>query len=71
MLLLLLKGKFSCSWEAVSLRVSTLVDNSVTALSERLADLEHTVQSWMTTPITEEGVTQEETWATVEHLCLR
>ena len=54
------------SWEAVSLRVSTLVDDSVSALSERLADLEYTVQSRMTTPITEEGPTHEETWTTVE-----
>ena len=54
------------SWEAVSLRASTLADDSVCALSEQLADLEHTVQSRMTTPVTEERATHVETWATVE-----
>ena len=54
------------SWEAVSQRVSTLVDGSVGALSERLNDLEHTVQSRMTTPVTEESATHAETWATIE-----
>ena len=33
------------SWEAVSHKVSTLVDDSVSAMSERLSELEHTVQS--------------------------
>ena len=32
------------SWEAVSHRLSTLVDSSVSALLERLTDLEHTVR---------------------------
>ena len=41
------------SWEAVSHKVSTLVDDSVSALSERLSELEHTVQSRMTTPVTD------------------
>ena len=54
------------SWKAVSQRVSTLVDDSVGALSERLADLEHTVQSRMTTPVTEESATHVEAWATIE-----
>ena len=54
------------SWEAVSQRVSTLVDNSVGAMSERLADLEQTVQSRMTTPVTEESATHVEMWATIE-----
>ena len=54
------------SWGAVSQRVSTLVDDSVSALSDRLADLEHTVQSRRTTPVTEESATHAETWATIE-----
>ena len=44
------------SWEAVSHRVSTLVENSVGSLTERLTELEHTVQSQGTTPVTEEDV---------------
>ena len=40
--------------------MSTLVDDSVNALSERLADLGHTVQSRMTTPVTEESTTHVE-----------
>ena len=54
------------SWEAVSHRVSTLVDDSVSALSERLSELEHTVQSRMTTPVTDESVTRVEVWSTIE-----
>ena len=54
------------SWEAISHRVSTLVDDSVSALSERLTELEHTVQSRMTTPVTEESVTHVEVWSTIE-----
>ena len=54
------------SWEAVSQQLSTLVDDSVGALSERLADLEQTVQSRMTTPVTETSATHVETWATIE-----
>ena len=54
------------SWEAVSHRASTLVDDSVNALSERLSELEHTVQSRMTTPVTEESVTNVEVWSTIE-----
>ena len=46
--------------------MSTLVDNSVGALSERLTDLKHTVQSRMTTPVTEESATHVETGATIE-----
>ena len=42
------------------------MSDSVSALSERLADLEHTVQSRMTTPVTEESATHVETWATIE-----
>ena len=54
------------SWEAVSLKVSTLVDDSVSALTERLLELEHTVQSRMTTPVTEESFTHVEVWSTIE-----
>ena len=54
------------SWEAVSHNVSTLVGDSVGALTERLSELEHTVQSRMTTPITEDGITQVEAWSTME-----
>ena len=43
-----------------------MVDNSVSALSERLSDLEHTVQSRMTTPVTEESATHVEMWATID-----
>ena len=53
------------SWEAVSHRVSTLVDDSVSALSERLTELEHTVQSSMT-PVTEDSVTHVEVWSTTK-----
>ena len=54
------------SWEAVSHKVSTLVDDSVSALTEPLSELEHTVQSRMTTPVTEESVTHVEVWSTIE-----
>ena len=56
------------SWEAVSHRVSTLVENSVGSLTERLTELEHTVQSQGTTPVTEEDVLNMETWSTVEQV---
>ena len=56
------------SWEAVSHRVSTLVENSVGSLTERLTELEHTVQSQGTTPITEEDVLNMETWSTLEQV---
>ena len=50
------------SWEAVSHKVSTLVGDSVSALTERLSELEHTV----TTPATQDGITQVEAWPTIE-----
>ena len=56
------------SWEAVSHRVSTLVENSVGSLTERLTELEHTVQSQGTTPVTEEDVLNMETWSTLEQV---
>ena len=45
------------SWEVISQRLSTLVDGSVSALSERLTDLEQTVQSRNTTPVTDTSAT--------------
>ena len=54
------------SWEAVSHKVSSLVDDSVSALTGRLSELEHTLQSRRTTPVTEGSVTQEEAWSTIE-----
>ena len=57
------------SWEAVSNRVSTLVEGSVISLSERLAELEQAVQSQQTTPIeTDEATTDAETWAAMEQV---
>ena len=58
------------SWEAVSHKVSTLVDDSVGALTERLSELEHTVQSRKTTPITEDDLLQTEAWSTMEQAIL-
>ena len=58
------------SWEAVSHKVSTLVDGSVGALTERLSELEHTVQSRKTTPITEDDLLQTEAWSTMEQAIL-
>ena len=58
------------SWEAGSHKVSTLVDDSVGALTERLSELEHTVQSQKTTPITEDDLLQTEAWSTMEQAIL-
>ena len=67
---MLFKERFGCfreeSWEAVSHKVSTLVGNSVGALTERLSELEHTVQSRMTTPVTDDGIPQIEARSTME-----
>ena len=38
------------TWEAISHKVSTLVEDSVGSLTDRLTELEHTVQSQRTTP---------------------
>ena len=52
------------SWEAVSNRVSTLVESSVTSLSGRVTELEHVLQSQRTTPVETENVAvNAETWA--------
>ena len=55
------------SWEAVSNRVSTLVESSVTSLSGRVTELEHALQSQRTTPVETEDVAMiAETWAASE-----
>ena len=54
------------SWEAISHKVSTLVGDSVESLTERLTELEHTVQSRRTTPVTDDDILNEETWSTME-----
>ena len=57
------------SWEAVSNRVSTLVEGSVTSLSGRLTELEQVLQSQRTTPVkTEDAVVNAETWAAMEQV---
>ena len=56
------------SWEAISHKVSTLVEDSVGSLTDRLTELEHTVQSQRTTPVTEEDVLNMETWSTLEQV---
>ena len=54
------------SWEAISHKVSTLVEDSVGSLTERLTELEHTVQSRRTTPVSDDDVLNMETWSTME-----
>ena len=56
------------SWEAVSHKLSNLVEDSVGSLTERLTELEHTVQSQGTTPVMEEDVLNMETWSTLEQV---
>ena len=57
------------SWEAVSNRVSTLVESSVTSLSGRVTELEQALQSQRTTPIEPEDITLDaETWAASEQV---
>ena len=56
------------SWEAISHKVSTLVEDSVGSLTDQLTELEHTVQSQRTTPVTEEDVLNMETWSTLEQV---
>ena len=57
------------SWEAVSNRVSTLVEGSVTSLSGRVTELEHALQSQRTTPVkTEDAAANAETWAALEQV---
>ena len=57
------------SWEAVSNRVSTLVESSVTSLSGRLTELENALHSQRTTPIESDEVGMNaETWAASEQV---
>ena len=57
------------SWEAVSNRVSTLVESSVTSLSGILTELEQALHSQRTTPIESEDVgVDAETWAASEQV---
>ena len=57
------------SWEAVSNRVSTLVESSVTSLTGRLTELEQALHSQRTTPIESEDVgVDAETWAASEQV---
>ena len=53
------------SWQAISHKVSTMVEDSVGSLTERLTELEHTVQSHRTTPISDHDVLNMETWSTL------
>ena len=54
------------SWEAISHKVSALVEDSVGSLTERLTELEHTVQSRRTTPVSDDDVLNMEKWSTME-----
>ena len=55
------------SWEAVSNRVSTLVESSVTSLSGRVTELEQALQSQRTTPVeTDDVAMNAEAWAASE-----
>ena len=57
------------SSEAVSNRVSTLVESSVTSLSGRVTELEQVLQSQRTTPVeTEDVALDAETWAASEQV---
>ena len=57
------------SWEAVSNRVSALVESSVTSLTGRLTELEQALHSQRTTPIESVDVGMDaETWAASEQV---
>ena len=57
------------SWEAVSNRVSTLVESSVTSLSGRLTELENALHSQRTTPVVKHQLmTILKVW--LRHMCL-
>ena len=56
------------SWEAISHKVSTLVEDSVGSLTERLMELENTVQSQRTTPVTDDDPLNMETWSALEQV---
>ena len=46
--------------------MSTLVEGSVESLTKRLTELEHTVQSRRTTPVTDDDILNEEEWSPME-----
>ena len=46
--------------------MSTLAGDCVGCLTERLTELEHTMQSRRTTPVTDDDILNEETWSTME-----
>ena len=54
------------SWEAIIHKVSTMVEDSVGSLTERLTELEHTVQSQRTTPVSDDDVLKMNTWSSLE-----
>ena len=54
----LLERARSDSWEVISQRLNSMVGDSVGALSDRLTDLEQTVQSRRTTPVTDANASQ-------------
>ena len=54
----LLERARSDSWEVISQRLGSMVGDSVGALSDRLTDLEQTVQSRRTTPVTDASASQ-------------
>ena len=54
----LLERARSDSWEVISQRLNSMVGDSVGALSDRLTDLEQTVQSRRTTPVTDASASQ-------------
>ena len=45
-----------------------MVESSVGSLTERLTELEHTVQSKGTTPVTDDDVLDMKTWSTLEQV---
>ena len=51
-------GGPSESWELISQRLNSMLGDSVGTLSDRLTDLEQTVQSRRTTPATEASASQ-------------
>ena len=56
------------SWETISHKMSTLVEDSIGSLTDRLTELEHTIQSHRTTPVIKDDVLNMETWSTLEQV---
>ena len=54
----LLERASSDSWEVIRQPLNSMVGDSVGALSDRLTDLEQTVQSRRTTPVTDASASQ-------------